>query len=368
MQVGHYAATEVYYTLEHQGLQLNEIQDVSWDIDPKMEVGGKGLGNMKNTYIKTVDAPTGTWKLKRNLLDRADNGMLFQDILAGSKLIINEVIAAAATTYTVTLATTLSSIMEIRLATSGSIYREGVDFSVNYSTGVITFNIALPEAAVIRYLASNRRGANLIINGTFEDILTNTWLPFATGAIARNSANQYVGTYALAVTPAAASDGVTYSQPTILVPGRQYRVRLRAKAAAAETLTFSWWDGAADQLAAPASITLTPTYAAYEFTFTPTKASIANFKIKDTKAVPAVFYLDEIALFDDTTGNNPTLGINPMDGGLAMPFTFNIVARRVRDGVAIYRLVGCALDKWGVKSGAAYTEDISGVFLDLISE
>jgi hypothetical protein len=365
---GHYSPADLQYVVEHDGTVLAELNNVSWDFDPSIEAAGAGLGALKNTYYNTTAAPKGSWKMARAMLQRSDKGMLFLDLATGSRYVIQEFIASSSSTYTVSLNTALISILEIRLNTSLAVLREGLDFTVNYATGVITFAASTPETATIRYLASSRKLASYLVNGGFEDAITNIWIGFATGTVARNSANAYVEGYALAVTPAAQNDGVTYNVSLTLQPGRQYRFRFKAKAAGAETLSCFWNDGTTDQ-SMTGSATLSATWTTYEFTFTPTKAIVPSLKIKDTKVGPALFYIDEVALLDDTTGNNPTLGGNVMDAGLAPhAFTFNLIARRVLDGVTVFKLIDCSVSKVGYKSGKEYGEDISGDFLDLITE
>ncbi len=366
---GHYSPADVQWVVEHDGTALAEIQNVAWDYDPSTEAAGAGLGLLKNTYYKTTAAPKGSWKMSRWLLQRSDKGMLFLDLATGSRYVVQEAVAVAATSYTVTLNTALVSIEEVRLNTSLATLREGLDFTVNYLTGVITFAVALPEAATVRYLASSRKLASYLVNGGFEDALTNVWTVVGTATLARNTANAYVEGNALAVTPAAVNDGAQYNISLTLQPGRQYRLRFKAKAAAAETLVAKWYDGAALQTMTPASVTLTTSYATYEFTFTSTKATVPYLQIIDTKVGPGLFYIDEVALLDDTTGNNPTAGGNVMDAGLAAKaFTFNLIARRVLDGVTAFKLMDCSVSKVGYKSGKEYGEDISGDFLDLITE
>lgn len=368
---GHYAPIDVLWSAEHDGTTLNEIVEsgISWDTAFTIEPAGAGLGVLKNFYYKTVAPPKGTFKIDRALLQRSDKGMLFLDLATGAKVVQQEAIAAAAASYTVNLATALVSILEVRLNTSLVILREGLDYTVNYVTGVVTFTAVLPEAATIRYLASSRKLQNFLINGGFEDAITNIWIGFGTGTVARNTANAYVEGNALAVTPAAINDGVQYNISTNLQPGRQYRVRGWAKAAAAEVLAGFWFDGTTDQaMAVVSGATLTTVFTPFEFTFTPTKAIVPNLKIKDTKASPALFYIDQLQLLDDTTATNPTVGGNIMDQGLSTPFTFNLVGKRMWDGVVVHKLMKCAINKIGNKSGKQYAETVDGMFLEYITE
>lgn len=364
-QVGHYAPGDLLWRLEHLGVPLIEIDTpggVSWSVDPKVEATGKGLGILKNTYYKTVDAPDGTFKIGRAFMQRADGGGIFADIASGSKLVIREAIAAAATTYTAGVTSGFISIYEIRLLTSNVVLKEGVDYTVNYLTGVITFAVALPEAAEIAYLATSKKNANLLLNGTFEDPLGATWVVVAGATISRSTTTPYAGTYSLLVTPAATGDGVKYALATPSYPGRTYRLRFRAKGTASKTLGATWNDGTTDVAMTPTNISLSATWTAYEFTFAATKGTIVNIIIKDVTATPAAFNLDEVQLFDDTVITSP------MDAGLGVPITFNMYGYRIIDGQRVVTLQGCTLDKLDFKSANAYHEDVSGKFLNYVYE
>lgn len=367
---GHYGSDDVRFIVEHDGTELLEVKNFSWDFDNGIEAAGSGLGFQKNSYYKQTDATKGTFKLDRSWFQRTDKGSLFLDLVRGSSVFITELIAASSTTYTASLSTALRSILSIRNNTNNVILREGLDYTVNYTTGVITFPAATPDAYTIRYLASNRYLYQYLANGGFEDAITNIWVLFGTATVARDTANAYTEGYALKVTPSAANDGVQYNLPLNLPPGRQYRLRGVAKAAAAETLIGYWYDGTSDQaMTVVSGGTLSTTYTPFEMTFTPTKSAISNLKIKDTKASPGIFYLDNLMLIDDTTGNNPTIGNNPMDSGLALsPFTFNVILRRVQDGATVGKLIKCAIDKLSFKAGKGYEESLSGMFLDYQGE
>lgn len=369
-QIGHYSGGEVLWYIEQYGtgVPLLELDKVTFGFDPKNEEGGKGLGVLKNWYVKTVDAPSGTGKINRKMLARADGGQLFMDLLAGAKYVHQEGIATAAVSYTPSLTAALIAILAIRLNTSGVYLKEGIDYTVNYGTGAITFSIALPEPATLFYISSQKRGQQLLINGSFEDPLTNIWTAFATATLARDigAANVLTGAYALKVTPGAVSDGFQYAISQNLQPGRTYRVRAWLKAAAAETIQGFWFDGTTDQAMAPATMaTLTTTYAAYEATFTPTKAVVPNLKFKDSKTGPGAFYVDQIALFDDTASE----AASPMNSGLGVPFMWNTIARRLVDSVTVEKLTGCFLDKLDFDGGMKeYSEAISFRFLDWSGE
>jgi hypothetical protein len=376
-QIGHYSNADLRYVIEHDGTELLELNDFSHDIDVPVEAAGAGLGIQKNTYYKTVGPPKGTFKINRNKFARLDKGNLFLDLARGSSVIMQENIAAAATTYTVVLNTALVTVLEVRDTLSNTVYREGLDYSVNYTTGVITLAQVVATAGLltVRYIASSRRLQQFVVNGGFEDVITGTWIgATGTSTVARSSvaANVYAENYGLAVTPTViTTDGVQYNLPIIFQPGRTYRLVFMAKAAAAEVMIASWYDGSVQQsMTAVSGQTLSTTYGTpVIFTFVPTKSIITNFQIRDSKASPAIFYIDNVTITDDTTTTNPNIGNNPMDDGLAVaPFTFNIIERRVLDGVTTRKFMRCALDKVSEKSGKEYKEDISGNFLDLITE
>jgi hypothetical protein len=366
-QQGAYSPNELQWVIEYNGLVLAEVESVNYDFSPNTAPAGAGLGSLKNTYYKPSGPAKGTWSISRSFLQRADGGYLFLDLCAGDKYIVQEAIASGASTYTLSL-TNFIGIMEIRLLTSNLILREGVDYTIAYTTGVITFIAALPENAVVRYLSPSRKNQNLLVNGGFEDLLGSVWAASAGGTIARTNtaANVYAETWALAMTPAAQNDGVKHALAVQTYPGRTYRLRFRAKGTAGNTLAATWNDGSSDIAMTPATITLTASWAVYEFTFTATKAAAANIILKNTTSSTfAVFYLDEVALMDDTYTST-----NPMDAGLGQPFTFNLIARRIADGYYVKKLIKCAVDSTGFKGATKgnYGESIKGQFLDYQGE
>ncbi len=362
---GHYGGGDILWQVEHLGQVLAEIETLDWNWDTSQEPDGAGLGLMKHTYHKSTGPAKGTFKMKRALLARADGGGVFLDLLAGSQMMHQEPIAASSSTYTVTLNTSLTSILDIRLVTSKVALREGVDYTVNYLTGVITFPAATPEAAIVRYLSTSKKNPNLIVNAGFEDVLTNVWAAQGSTLLRDTGANAYVETYGLKVTTGAGgTDGVKYIIATPLQPGRTYRLRLRAKGTAAETLVPTWNDGSSDVAMTPSSQAITANWALYEFTFVATKALLVNIFIKKSTLTTNPFWLDEVQLVDDTT-----LNTNPMDEGLGVPFVFNLLGKRKDDGVIVDRLTGCAVQKIGHKGAMkAYSEDIDGAFLDYKGE
>jgi hypothetical protein len=164
-QIGHYAPTEVRYFLEHDGNELAEIQSFEFDVDPSIEAAGKGLGFQKNRYYKITDAPKASGKIGRNQMSRADKGQLFMDLVRGSNVIHQDIVAAASTTATLSLVSGFTSIIEVRNTANNLLLREGIDFTVNYTTAVITFPAATSDAMLIKYLVQGRRGLNYLANG-----------------------------------------------------------------------------------------------------------------------------------------------------------------------------------------------------------
>ena len=367
-QIGHYAPGEIEYLVEHDNTVLLEVDDFNWEFDAGMETGGSGLGKLQNTYHKRVKAPKGSWGISRKALQRADKGQLFLDLLKGSAYIVTDEADAAASSLT--LSETLVSVLQVQERTSGTIWEEGVDFTVNYATSVITFVSTVPAGGVeVKYLttAAHMKSQNLIQNGQFESAITNIWTAFATGSVARTSTAAQVrtGAYGLAVTPAAQNDGVSYAPNITVIPGRTYRFRAWVKGTANDTIAAYWEDaGGVVEMTA-----VTPSdhkivgadWNEFDWTFTPDESTILNVIIKNTLAVPNAFYLDDVYLGE----NAPTP--NAMDGQ-RLPFQFNVIARRVVDQVNVYKLLGCSIYNLGVKSGAAYTESIKGEFLDIETE
>lgn len=367
-QIGHYAPGDIEYLIEHDNTVLLEVNDFSFDFDGGMEPGGAGLGDLQNTYHKRVKAPQGSWSLDRNMLQRADKGQLFLDLLKGSAYIVTDEADAAAATLT--LSEALVSLLQVQERTSGTIWEEGVNFTVNYATGVITFVSTVPVGGVeIKYLTTtaHMKSQNLIQNGQFEAAITNIWTAFATATVLRTSTAAQVrtGTYGLSVTPAAQNDGTQHEPNITVIPGVTYRFRFWAKGTAAETILAYWEDGAgvvAMSVVSPAGGALVGAdWNEYDFTFTPDESTILNVIIKNTHADKHVFYLDDVYLGE----NAPTP--NAMDGQ-RLPFQFNVIARRVVDQVNVAKFVGCAIYNQGGKSGSAYGESVKGQFLNLETE
>ncbi len=367
-QIGHYAPGEIEYLIEHDNTVLLEIDDFSYDFDAGMEPGGAGLGDLQNTYHKRVKAPKGSWNISRKALQRADKGQLFLDLLKGSAYIVTDEADAGAATLT--LSETLVSVLQVQERTSGTIWEEGVNFTVNYATSVITFVSTVPAGGVeIKYLTTEAsvKSQNLIQDGQFEAAITNIWAAFATATVVRTSTAAQVrtGTYGLSVTPAAQNDGTQHEPNITVIPGVTYRFRFWVKGTADDTILAYWQDAGgvvAMTLVGPTDSKIVGAdWNEFNYTFTPDESTILNVIIKNTTAVPHVFYLDDIYLGE----NAPTP--NAMDGQ-RLPFQFNVIARRVVDQVNVYKLSGCSIYSQGVKSGNAYAESVKGEFLNIETE
>jgi hypothetical protein len=362
-QVGHYAPGEIEYLVEHDGDVLLEVDDFSFEFDAKMSPGGAGLGRLKNYYHKRTDAPEGSWSMSRKALSRADNGQLFMDLLKGSAYILTEYVDAAASSHTT--AETLVSIIHVRTRSGGVYWEEGVDYTVNYATDTITFVSTVPSGGLeVKYITTEAHLAaqNMIQNGGFEEALTNIWEAVGAGCtVSQDASNYYVGDYGLKVDVSAQNDGCKHIEDIVVVPGRTYRLRCWIKGTSGDTFKAQWTDssGTADMtLVSPSGGQLSGSaWTEFNWIFTPDEETVQDVRIINTKATPSDFYVDEVYLGE----NEPV--INPLDGQ-HYPFTFNVIGRRVVDGVTVFKLKGCAVYSLGLKSGEAYTESISGQFLD----
>lgn len=361
-QIGSYYPAEIEWLIEHDNTVLLEVESVGWDFDAGMEPGGAGLGRLQNSYHKRTKAPSGSWSIDRKMLSRTDKGQLFLDLLKGSAYILTEYVAAAASTHTP--AETLVSILHVRTRTGGVDWVEGVDYTVAWSTGVITFVSTVPAGGLeVKYLTTTAAltADNLVTNGGFEDAITNTWEAEATGTPSRDDANEYVGDYGLKVLAPAQNDGVKHVPDIVVVPGRVYHCRAWVKGTDTETFKAQWTDsgGTSDMTG---SMTLSGAdWNEFNWTFTPDEETILDIRIINTTAAPNTFYVDEVYLGE----NAPT--VNPLDGQ-QHAFTFNILARRVVDAVQVMKMKQCAIYADSGKSGAPYTESISGQFLDYEGE
>lgn len=363
-QIGAYGKGEVEYLIRHNNTVLLEMDDVGWDFDAAMAAGGAGLGTLQNTYHKRTGPPGGSWSLSRKLLQRSDNGALFEDLLAGSAYIVTDEADAAAATLTTS--ETLVSMLQVQERTSGTIWKESVDFTVNYATNVITFVSTVPAGGVeIKYLTTtaHMKSQNLVQNSGVEAAITNIWEAFATATVVRTTTAAQVrtGSGALSVTPAAQHDGVGHSPNIVVIPGRAYRFRFWAKGTAAQILAAHWQDAGgvtAMSIVSPAAATLAGAdWEEFDFTFTPDESTILNIFIKCSHAAPVVAYIDDLYL----GLNAPT--VNVLEGQ-RLPFLFEIVCRRVVDQVELFTLKKCCVYKLGAKSGELYTESLGGEFLE----
>lgn len=360
-QVGHFGKGEIEYLLEHDGVVLLELDDVSWDFDAAIAPGGAGLGDLQDRFHKRTGPPKGTWSISRKLLQRAnDKGSLFEDLLCGSAYIVCEWADAAA--GTLTTKETITSMLQIREVTNGTVWEEGVDFTVNYTTHVITFVSTVPAGGVeVRYLTTTASlmDGNKIQDAGIESAITNIWSGIATGVASQSSAAKYIGTYSLLCTVSAQNDGLQYDPNIAVIPGRSYTFRFWAQGTKDETLVVNWTDagGSVAMTGSPFTFAASATWQECSATFTPDEATILNIQIINSAAGKHNFYVDELYLgLTDPTEN-------PLDGQ-RLPFEFTIIARHVQDQTNLFKLKKCAIYKLGVKSGEAYTESFGGNFLE----
>lgn len=361
-QIGHYGPGDIRYIIAHDGTELLELNDVSLSTDVPMAPGGTGLGFLKNRYHTRTGPAAGTFSIARNQLTAAEKGTLFMKLITGAGIIITEAIASAATTHTP--GQTLTSILAIHLA-DGTLLEETLDYTVNYATGIITFNAALSQAAEIQYASTDAdwMGLNLMLNSSLADDITNIWSGIATGTVARSAAAKYVGSYGLLITIGAQNDGADYEPNIAVFPGRVYRLTAWLKGvSAADDIDARWQDSGgwtAMTAVGTANVLANGTWKLHEWTFTPDEATILDIAIRNVDAAASSnIYLDEIYLRE----NAPA--VNMMNAGLNKPFEFDIWKRRVVDGVIMERARGCSVYTDAVASGEAYTETIDGQFLD----
>lgn len=363
-QIGHYGPGDLEYLLAHDNTVLEELEDFNWaDTQPKAP-GGSGLGRLKNKYHKVTGPPEGTFSIVRKMLSYADKGTLFDKMLAGSGMIITEFIATASATHDP--AETLVSILEIKLITSGTILAETDDYTVNWATGLITFNAALTENAEIQYISTDKDwiGQNLLQNSGIEDAITNIWSAIATATVARSNAAEYVGTYGLLIVINAANDGGQYDPNIHVYPDREYRLTAMMQGVTvADDCSAHWEDaGGVVQMTAvgTADVLALGVFKLHEWTFTPDEATILSLRIlNDDVAAASNIYVDEIYLRE----NDPRYDV--MMSGRNRGYQFEIWARRVLDGVVVAKFRKCEVYDSGKASGEAYTESVNGQFLEL---
>lgn len=363
-QVGHYAAGDIEILVEHDNTILLELDGFSWDLDPKMTPGGAGLGDLRNRYHKRTAAPEGNWSIDRKFLPTSDKGDLFMQLLQGSGYILTEYVAPAAGTHTT--AEVLVSILHVRTRTAGVDWVEGVDYTVNYASYTLTFVSTVPAGGLeVKYLttAAHLLDTNKIQNGGFEDALTNIWEGVATGDPSQDAVNLYVGLYGCKVLVPAQNDGVAHVPDIVVIPGRTYRFRFWIKGTADDTIKAQWTDagGTSDMtLVSPAGGAIVGAdWNEFNFTFSPDEEKVLAINIINSTAAPATFYLDEVFLGDNAAQ------VNPLDGR-THPFTFNVIVRRRIDQTLVRKFLGCAIYAESGSAGEAWTESISGQFLDML--
>jgi hypothetical protein len=349
---------EIYYKVFHDDALLIETQALSWEYGISKRSGGQGLGQLQSRYHKRDKAPEGHFSIDRCLMSGEDGGHLFQDLAAGSGIIVSERIEATVQTYTTQHA--LVSIVELRENVTGAKIE---DYSVNYATSTITIFNARVVPVVVRYQSDDADllGWNLINNGGFEGDLGWEWSKLGSGTVARISsvASVYVGLFSLAVAPSVQNDGVKYNGEVPVTRGDEHRFSFWAKGTAGDTLIVQWTDSAGQTTMTPISTagTLTTAWGLHEFSFTPDEVEISDIRILNSTAAPHTFYLDEAMLREAS----PIVDL--MKSGLTTGFMFDVVGYSTEDNSAVVRLYGCEVYSLGQKSNDPYSEEIEGQFL-----
>jgi hypothetical protein len=358
-----YGPGDIEYYIAHDDTILAQISDFSDTVTQPKAPTGTGLGSLKNVRHKRTGPPEGTFSMTRAALKATEKGELFMRLLLGANIIITEFIASASTTHTP--GQTMTDILEIRTKTTSTQLLETTDYTVNWTTGVITFNTALTEDAEIKYASddSDWLGRNLMQNTGMEDVITNIWSGEGTGTVTRDTTSVYVGTYGLNVTVGAQNDGAQYDPNIPVKAGRTYRLTAWVYGvSAADDFGASWTDAGGTVAMTPvgtANVLANASWKLHEFTFTPDENTILEVLLLNTDAAASSnFYVDEIYLRE----NDPKLDV--MDAGLNCGFQFQVIARRVKDQAIIVRWTGCEVYDDGLASGdPTYTEPINGQFL-----
>jgi hypothetical protein len=125
-----YIGSELEIFIVQDNLDLVEISDVYHWFD------GRGR-------------PGGTFSISRGMLPSSEQGTAFLKLCTGSASIRRETIPSGSATHMPSFA--LQSRLAIRTPKRQLV--EGIDFLVNWATGVVTFTPALPEAAEIAYIS-----------------------------------------------------------------------------------------------------------------------------------------------------------------------------------------------------------------------
>lgn len=362
---GSYTGAELEVVIVQDALDLVEVSDVDYSIDLKGRPGGSGMGKPANWYHK-FGSPEGSFSISRRMLAKADQGGAFLSLVAGAAFIQQETIASASATYTPTFA--LQSILCIRYVETGLRLIEGLDYTVNWATGVITFTPALVAVANIAYMsdAAGIRGKNLLTNGNMEDDLSNTWNGAGTGVIAQEAgaANVYRGLYSAKCTPSVTNDGLLHITDFAVRPGRVHVLKFRIKGTSADTIECRWEDAAGYTSMGAAAAIGSADFVLKELELTPDDPIVKNVEIRNTTATPHAFYVDDAYCAEKSPVLDPV-------GGDMFPFVFDIIWRRRSDGVTVRKLKGCAAYNMAGKSSegeTAATEDISGGFLSYEGE
>jgi hypothetical protein len=360
---GSYTGTELEVVIVQDNQDLVEIAGVDYSVDLAGRPGGAGMGKPANWYHK-FGSPVGTFSISRRMLAKADQGGVFTSLVAGAAFIQQETIPTASATYTPTFA--MQSLLVLRYVATGVRLIEGSDYTINWATGVITFTPTLVAAVNIAYMsdAVGMRGANLLTNSNFEDVLEGSWGPNAvvgcTVVQEAGAANVYRGLYSACCTPTLQNGGIWHVSDFAVRPGRPHVFKARIKGTSADTIEARFEDAAGFTAMTPAAAAIgSVDFVIKEWEFTPDEAMVKTVEIRNTDATPSLFYVDDAYLAE----KNPAL--DPV-GGDMFPFTFDVIWRRRSDRVTVRKLKGCAVYSMSASASEgsdAATEDISGNFL-----
>lgn len=356
--------------LAHEDTPLLDLQSVEWSLSRPTRARGAGIGYPANTdLVSGIQAP-GEFSMKITKKSLSENGQWFEKLLWGTGVVLRETVAVSVTTHT--LDHLPVAVLEVRYNTSTTVVlREGRDFVVNYSTGVITFDAATDatETATVKYVTDDIiTGPNMLENYCFEhEEVADLWAAVAAGDTAvRSTAQHYVGLASLLVTPNAQNGGAKYNKAMKCQAQQLHRLRFAIKGTNADTFKAQWTDagGTSDmtKVAAGDGTLAGTAWEVWEYTFTPDDVDMVDVRIINTKNSNA-FYLDHLQLGVDA----PDRMFN--DGGMR-PFAFNIIQYDL-DGRRLRKLGNCVVEDLGDAIGSIESdqeESISGKFLWLLGE
>lgn len=353
--------------IEHEGAAIRDVQSFEYEKTRNLRERGAGIGYPTQTDIVAGIQGAGTFSMTVKKKTEDENGDLFEKLMAGYAITLKEPVASTSTTHT--LNKNPVAILKIQLDTSGVELEEDTDYTVNYATKIITFDVALSENATITYVTDDwMTGENLMQNYAFEyDTVDNLWSGVVTGVVSRSSAESYVEGYSLHVAVTAQNDGAQYDPNITVVPGRTYRFRFAIKGTADDTFVVNAVDsGGATAMTA---VGLAPGTIAgadwniWEYTVTPDEATVLSLQILNSTATPHEFWVDHLHFVEDAVDVD-------LADGQRQPFPFNVVVQNP-DGKQLKKFIGCVIGTTGGSLGdieSDMEENLSGMFVRLVGE